>query len=291
MGRYDGRRRPETQPLHPGCRPGGPPDRPVRGPGDHALSARAERLPAHRPRQVHLPQLRPRRRSTAASATCASTTPTPPRKSRSTSSRSCDDVRWLGFDWDERLFYASDYFEQLYEWAVAAHQGGQGVRLRPDGRRGPRVSRHPDRARQGEPVPRPLASRRTSTCSRRMRAGEFPDGARTLRAKIDMASPNMNLRDPVHVPHPAAPRTTAPATAGASTRCTTGPTASRDAIEGITHSHLHAGVRGPSAALRLVPRRSSASTRPQQIEFARLEPDLHRDEQAQAAAAGEGRRT
>ena len=69
----------------------------------------------------------------------------------------------------------------------------------------------------------------------RMRAGEFPDGARTLRAKIDMASPNLNMRDPVlyRIQHAS---TTAPATSGASTPCTTTPIPSADALEGITHS-------------------------------------------------------
>ena len=70
----------------------------------------------------------------------------------------------------------------------------------------------------------------------RMRAGEFPDGARVLRAKIDMAVANINLRDPVLYRILPRRRTIAPATSGASTRCTTSPTASRDSIEGITHS-------------------------------------------------------
>ena len=108
-----------------------------------------------------------------------------------------EDVRWLGFDWEDRLFYASDYFDQLYEWAVQLIQDGQGLRLRPDRRRSARstAARSPSRARRA----------RTATARveenldlfERMRAGEFPDGSRTLRAKIDMASPNLNMRDPV----------------------------------------------------------------------------------------------
>jgi glutaminyl-tRNA synthetase len=106
------------------------------------------------------------------------------------------DVRWLGFDWEDRLFYASDYFDQLYEWAVQLTKAGKAyvcdltadeVRqyrgtLTEPGRESP--YRH-------RPVEENL------DLFARMRAGEFPDGARTLRAKIEMASPNLNLRDPV----------------------------------------------------------------------------------------------
>ena len=101
-----------------------------------------------------------------------------------------------------------------------------------------------------------------------MRAGEFPDGARVLRAKIDMALAQHEHARPGHVPHPAR-RTSPHRRHGASTRCTTSrtgsPTPSRD------HPlHLHAGIRRPPAAVRLVHRRAWASTHPRQIEFARL---------------------
>ena len=127
----------------------------------------------------------------------------------------------------------------------------------------------PDRAGQGQPVPQPRRSRRTSTCSARMRAGEFPDGARTLRAKIDMASPNLNLRDPVmyRILHAS---TTAPATSGASTRCTTGRTASRDSHRGRSRT------RSARWSSRTTGRSTTGSStqlgiyHPQQIEFARL---------------------
>ena len=79
----------------------------------------------------------------------------------------------------------------------AADQGRQGLRGRPHRRPDPRVPRHPDRARQEQPLARPRRWRRTSTSSQRMRKGEFPNGSRVLRAKIDMASGNINLRDPV----------------------------------------------------------------------------------------------
>ena len=145
------------------------------------------------------------------------------------------DVRWLGFDWGEHLYYASDYFEQLYEWAVAPHPGGQGLRRRPLGGRDPRAPRHAHRARAGTAPTATARSRRTSTSSRACATGEFPDGARVLRAKIDMASGNINLRDPVlyRILHATHPRT-------GDAWCIY-PTydfahGQSDAIEGITHS-------------------------------------------------------
>ena len=106
------------------------------------------------------------------------------------------DIRWLGFDWKDRLYFASDYFEQLYEFAVQlikkrkayvcdlsteATRTYRGTVTSP-GRESPYRSR---------------SIEENLDLFARMRAGEFPDGARTLRAKIDMASPNMNMRDPV----------------------------------------------------------------------------------------------
>ncbi len=116
-----------------------------------------------------------------------------------------EDVRWLGFDWQDRLYYASDYFDQIYEWAEklitdgnayiddqTAEQIGEqrGTPTRPG-------MESPFRERD------PLAS---LELFRRMKNGDFEDGSRVLRAKIDMASPNMHMRDPViyrimHTPH------------------------------------------------------------------------------------------
>ena len=107
-----------------------------------------------------------------------------------------DDVRWLGFDWDDRLHFASDYFEQLHAYAVHLIRTGKAYvdsltaeeireyrgTLTEPGRESPYRSR---------PVDENL------DLFARMRAGEFPDGAHVLRAKIDMASPNINMRDPV----------------------------------------------------------------------------------------------
>jgi len=106
------------------------------------------------------------------------------------------DVRWLGFDWDDRLFYASDYFEQLYEYAVQLIKKGKAYvcDLSADeirDYRGTLTQPGKDSPYRDRPVVENL------DLFARMRAGEFPNGSRTLRAKIDMASPNITLRDPV----------------------------------------------------------------------------------------------
>lgn len=117
-----------------------------------------------------------------------------------------EDIRWLGFDWEDRLYFASDYFEQFYEWAVQLIKQGDAYvddlsaeemreyrgTLTEPGKNSP----YRDRS-VGENL----------DLFERMRAGEFPDGARVLRAKIDMTSPNINMRDPVmyrilHAEHP-----------------------------------------------------------------------------------------
>ena len=106
------------------------------------------------------------------------------------------DIRWLGFDWEDRIYYASDYFERLYEYAVTLIKKGKAYvcdltadQLREY--RGTLVESGKQSPYRDRPVKDNLE------LFSRMRAGEFPDGARTLRAKIDMASPNTNLRDPV----------------------------------------------------------------------------------------------
>jgi glutaminyl-tRNA synthetase len=107
-----------------------------------------------------------------------------------------EDVRWLGGDWDDRLFYASDYFGQLYEWAVQLIKAGKAYvdDLTPEQvrqQRGTLTEAGQESPYRGRTVEENL------DLFARMKAGEFPDGARTLRAKIDMASPNLNLRDPI----------------------------------------------------------------------------------------------
>ena len=105
------------------------------------------------------------------------------------------DVRWLGFEWDG-LFYASDYFDQLYEWALQLIRAGKAYvdDLTAEEMREYRGSL----TEPGKDSPyRNRSVEENLDLFQRMRAGEFPDGSRTLRAKIDMAAPNLNLRDPV----------------------------------------------------------------------------------------------
>src|SRR5512139_1002434 len=106
------------------------------------------------------------------------------------------DVRWLGFDWKEMLFFASDYYERLYELAVQLVRDGKAY---VDSLNEEEIRRYRGTiSGPGRDSPfrdRPLAENLDLLA--RMRAGEFPDGAHVLRAKIDMAAPNLNLRDPI----------------------------------------------------------------------------------------------
>jgi glutaminyl-tRNA synthetase len=106
------------------------------------------------------------------------------------------DVRWLGGDFEDRLFYASDYFDQLYKWAVQLIKSGDAYVCDLSAEQ-VRLTRG-SLTEPGQESPwRHRTVEENLDLFQRMRAGEFPDGARTLRAKIDMASPNLNLRDPV----------------------------------------------------------------------------------------------
>jgi len=107
-----------------------------------------------------------------------------------------EDVRWLGFDWGERLFHASDYFAQLYAWAEQLIEAGKAYvdDLSADEMRTYRGTLT-EPGRNSPFRERPAAE--SLDLFRRMRAGEFEDGSRTLRARIDMAAGNLNLRDPV----------------------------------------------------------------------------------------------
>jgi glutaminyl-tRNA synthetase len=183
------------------------------------------------------------------------------------------DVRWLGFDWGRHLYHASDYFEQLYEWAEHLIRAGHTYidDTSPDEMRAMRGTL----TEPGRNSPyRDRSADENLDLFRRMRAGEFPNGARVLRAKIDMASGNINLRDPVlyRILHAEHPRT--------GTKWCIYPTydfahGQSDAIEGVTHSicTLEFEDHRPLYDWLLehlpIQERVGAS-RPRQYEFARL---------------------
>jgi glutaminyl-tRNA synthetase len=107
-----------------------------------------------------------------------------------------DNVHWLGFDWEDRCFYASDYFDQLYEWALQLIKAGKAYVCDLNAEEVRKTRGSLTEAGQESPYRnRPVEE--NLDLFERMRAGEFPDGARTLRAKIDMAAANLNLRDPI----------------------------------------------------------------------------------------------
>ena len=144
------------------------------------------------------------------------------------------DVRWLGFDWEERLHHASDYFDQLFDWAVMLIENGKAFvcDLNFEEMRELRGTL----TEPGKPSPfrdRPVEV--NLDLFQKMKAGEFPEGSKTLRAKIDMASPNLNLRDPViyRILHKEHPKTGTQWKIYPSYDFAHGQS---DSIEGITHS-------------------------------------------------------
>ena len=178
------------------------------------------------------------------------------------------DVRWLGFDWGEHRYFASDYFAQLYDWAEQLIDAGKAYvddqsadeireargTLTESGTDSPHRDRSPEE---------------NLNLFRRMRAGEFGDGARVLRARIDMAAGNINLRDPVlyrilHVEHPRTGNDwciypTYDFAHGQS-----------DAIEGISHSICTLEFEDHRPLYDWLLENLSAPARPHQYEFARL---------------------
>ena len=181
-----------------------------------------------------------------------------------------EDIRWLGFSWGDRRFYASDYFERLYEYAVELIKKGlayvddltaEEIRTY----RGTLTEPGVESPHRGRSIEENL------DLFTRMRAGEFPDGARVLRAKIDMTSPNLVMRDPViyriaHVPH----HRTGDAWCIYPMYDFAHPLS--DAIEGITHSlcTLEFEEHRPFYDWLLESLGFPAGERPRQIEFARL---------------------
>jgi len=178
-----------------------------------------------------------------------------------------EDVRWLGFDWQDRLYYASDYFEQMYGYAVQLIKAGNAYvcDLTPDQIREYRGTL----TKPGKDSPyRNRSVEENLDLFERMRTGEFPDGSRTLRAKIDMANPNLNLRDPVmyRILHAAHPRT-------GDNWCIypmyDWAHGLEDSIEGITHSICTLEFENHRPLYDWFLDRLSVH-HPQQIEFARL---------------------
>jgi len=179
-----------------------------------------------------------------------------------------DDIRWLGFDWKDKLFYASDYYEKLHEFAVRLIEKGKAYvcDLSADEIREYRGTL----TQPGKESPyRNRSIEENLDLFRRMRAGEFPDGSRVLRAMIDMASPNLNMRDPVlyriiHAPHYRRGDAwcvypTYDMTHGQS-----------DSIEGITHSICTLEFEDHRPLYDWLIDEIGLPCHPQQIEFARL---------------------
>jgi glutaminyl-tRNA synthetase len=179
------------------------------------------------------------------------------------------DVRWLGFDWGDRPLHASDHFEQLYAWAV--HLVERGLAYVDDQsadeirrNRGTLTAPGTDSPWRDRPTEESL------DLFARMRSGEFPDGSRVLRARIDMSSPNINLRDPVlyrilHADHPRTGKAwciypTYDFAHGQS-----------DAIEGITHSICTLEFENHRPLYDWLVEHLPVPSRPRQYEFARLE--------------------
>lgn len=178
------------------------------------------------------------------------------------------DVRWLGFDWGDKLFHASDYFGQLHDYAVQLIEAGKAYVCS--------LSADEMRAYRGTLTePGRDSPHRTRSVGEnldlfaRMRAGEFPDGAHVLRARIDMAAPNLNLRDPVlyrikHAPHPLTGNAWCIYPMYDYAHCVS------DAIEGITHSLCTLEFEDHRALYDWILDQLPVPCHPQQIEFSRL---------------------
>jgi glutaminyl-tRNA synthetase len=178
------------------------------------------------------------------------------------------DVRWLGFDWGDNLYHASDYFEQLYEWAEHLIRGG--FAYIDDQSQDEIRAKRGTLTEPGQDSPyRNRTVEENLDLFRRMRAGEFADGTRVVRAKIDMASGNINLRDPVlyRILHASHPRT--------GTRWSIYPSydfahGQSDAIEGITHSLCTLEFEDHRPLYEWFLDHLPVPSRPRQYEFARL---------------------
>ncbi|MGH6662045.1 MAG: glutamine--tRNA ligase/YqeY domain fusion protein [Rhodospirillales bacterium] len=179
-----------------------------------------------------------------------------------------EDVRWLGFDWGRHLYHASDYFETLYQWAE--HLIGKGLAYVDDLTADEIRAYRGTLTEPGRPSPhRDRGGDENLDLFRRMRAGEFADGTKVLRARIDMASGNINMRDPVlyrilHAPHPRTGE-----------KWCIYPTydfahGQSDAIEGVTHSICTLEFENHRPLYDWLVANLPVPSRPRQYEFARL---------------------
>src|SRR6478609_9429006 len=178
------------------------------------------------------------------------------------------DVRWLGFDWGEHLYHASDYFEQLYTWAEHLIRAGKAY-IDDQSQEEIRLNRG-TLTEPGKNSPyRDRSVEENLDLFRRMRAGEFGNGARVLRAKIDMGSGNINLRDPVlyRILHATHPRTGTAWKIYPSYDFAHGQS---DAIEGITHSICTLEFEDHRPLYEWFLENLPVPSRPRQYEFARL---------------------
>jgi glutaminyl-tRNA synthetase len=178
------------------------------------------------------------------------------------------DIRWLGFDWGEHLYHASGYFAKLYEWAAHLIEAGKAY---VDDQTAEEI-----RATRGTPTepgrPSPWRDRPAAESLdlfARMRAGEFPDGSRVLRARIDLASPNMHMRDPVlyRILHAEHPRT---GDAWCIYPMYDFAHGQSDAIEGITHSLCSLEFKDHRPLYDWFIENLPVPSTPHQYEFARL---------------------
>ncbi|KPK66115.1 glutamine--tRNA ligase, partial [candidate division TA06 bacterium SM23_40] len=182
-----------------------------------------------------------------------------------------EDVRWLGYDWEDRLYYASDYFEQFYEFAVKLVKDGKAYvdSLTEEEIRDYRGTV----TRSGKESPyRNRSVEENLDLLERMRAGEFPDGAHVLRAKIDMGAPNMLMRDPLlyrirHATHYRRGDAWCVYPMYDYAHCL------EDAIEGVTHSLCTLEFKDNRALYDWVLENVGFEEPPEQTEFARLNLD------------------
>ena len=197
-----------------------------------------------------------------------------------------EDVRWLGFDWEDRIFYASDYFEQLYEWALQLIRDGKAYvcDLSADETREHRGTL----TQPGRNSPfRDRSVQENLDLFQRMRAGEFQDGAAHVAGQDRHGLAQLEHARPGHVPHPAchAPPQRRPVVHLSDVRFHARPVR----LDRTDHAFdLHAGIREPSAAVRLV-LPGTGDLSPAADRVCTTQPDLHGHEQAETADAGERR--